>query len=133
MWARYVWIIVVNALFWMKIWFLWFSYIFQTACHTLHFNGVNLIFLIIIPPANKVWGVYRNHLVRPSVCSSVTSIRPSVCLSMNLVSATPPYETLHICSIQPADVHEGIWLLSKILKGETIQLILSRKGGSCTL
>ena len=24
------------------------------------------------------------------------------------------YETLHICSTLPADVHEGIWLLSKI-------------------
>jgi hypothetical protein len=35
-----------------------------------------------------------------------------------LVSSTPPkrligfYETLHICSTLPADVHEGIWLLS---------------------
>jgi hypothetical protein len=39
---------------------------------------------------------------------------------MHIVSATPPkrlldlYETLHICSTLPADVHEGIWLLSKI-------------------
>jgi hypothetical protein len=24
------------------------------------------------------------------------------------------FETLHICSTLPADVHEGIWLLSKI-------------------
>jgi hypothetical protein len=24
------------------------------------------------------------------------------------------YETLHICSTLPADVHEGIWWLSKI-------------------
>jgi hypothetical protein len=24
------------------------------------------------------------------------------------------YETLHICSTLPADVHEGIWLLSKV-------------------
>jgi hypothetical protein len=24
------------------------------------------------------------------------------------------YETLHICSTLPADMHEGIWLLSKI-------------------
>jgi hypothetical protein len=24
------------------------------------------------------------------------------------------YEALHICSTLPADVHEGIWLLSKI-------------------
>jgi hypothetical protein len=24
------------------------------------------------------------------------------------------YETLHICSTLPVDVHEGIWLLSKI-------------------
>jgi hypothetical protein len=39
-----------------------------------------------------------------------------------LVSATPDLlnglldfcETLHICSTLPADVHEGIWLLSKI-------------------
>ena len=40
-----------------------------------------------------------------------------------LVSATPTklflnfYETLHNCSTQPADVHEGIPLLSKIEKG----------------
>jgi hypothetical protein len=39
---------------------------------------------------------------------------------MYLVSATPTelliifYETLHSCSTQPADVHEGIRLLSKI-------------------
>jgi hypothetical protein len=39
---------------------------------------------------------------------------------MYLVSATPTkllikfYETLHSCSTQPADVHEGIPLLSKI-------------------
>jgi hypothetical protein len=24
------------------------------------------------------------------------------------------YDTLHICSTLPADVHEGMWLLSKI-------------------
>ena len=40
-----------------------------------------------------------------------------------LVSATPPKrlngfcETLHSCSTLPADVHEEIWLLSKIWKG----------------
>ena len=39
---------------------------------------------------------------------------------MYLASATPTklliifYETLHSCSTQPADVHEGIRLLSKI-------------------
>ena len=36
---------------------------------------------------------------------------------MYLVSATPTnliIETLHSCSTQPADVHEGIPLLSKI-------------------
>jgi hypothetical protein len=27
------------------------------------------------------------------------------------------YETLHICSTLPADVNEGIWLLSTIKKG----------------
>ena len=49
--------------------------------------------------------LYRNRPVRPSIY---------------LVSATPPnrlldfYETLHSCSTQPADVHEGIPLLSKI-------------------
>ena len=37
-------------------------------------------FLIIIPPANKVWGgVYRNHPVRSS---------------MYLVSATPPKQLI---------------------------------------
>ena len=38
---------------------------------------------LLYPPANKVWGVYRNHPVRPPV-------RPSVRLSMYLVSAAPP-------------------------------------------
>ena len=33
------------------------------------------VIALFIPPANKVWGVYRNHPVRPS---------------MYLVSATPP-------------------------------------------
>ena len=68
---------------------------------------------ILIPPANKAWGVYRNHIVRPSV-------RPSVHPSMYLVSATgllDCYETLHICCTLPAVVHEGLWLLSKIEKG----------------
>jgi hypothetical protein len=44
---------------------------------TTHFN-LKFCFsevFVIIPPANKVWGVYRNHPVRPS---------------MYLVSATPP-------------------------------------------
>ena len=61
------------------------------------------MFQLIKPPANKVWGVYRNPPVRPSVCLSVClfvclsvclSVRPSVRLSvrpsMYLVSATPP-------------------------------------------
>ena len=40
------------------------------------------------------------------------------------------YEALHICSTLPADVHEGIWMVAvQNLKGEIIQLILSRKGG----
>ena len=39
----------------------------------LYFTGV------VIPPANKVWEVYKNHPVR-------LSVRPS----MYLVSATPP-------------------------------------------
>jgi hypothetical protein len=34
------------------------------------------------------------------------------------------YETLHICSTLPADVHEGIVTVQN-LKGEIIQLILS--------
>ena len=38
------------------------------------------------------------------------SVRPSMYLSGLLDF----YETLHICSTLPADVHEGIWLLSKI-------------------
>jgi hypothetical protein len=44
--------------------------------------------------------------------SPCPSVRPSVHPSMYLVSATPPndlldfYETLHICSTLPADVHE---------------------------
>jgi hypothetical protein len=57
---------------------------------------------------------------------------------MYLVSATPYllncllnfYETLHSCSTQPADVHEGI---PQNLKGEKIQLILSRKRGGMYL
>ena len=43
---------------------------------------------------------------------------------MYLESPTPPKwligfcETLNSCNTLPADVHEGIWLLSKIWKGE---------------
>jgi hypothetical protein len=45
------------------------------------------------------------------------------------------YETLHICSTLPADVHEGIINMVAVqsLKGEIIQLILSRKGGGMYL
>jgi hypothetical protein len=32
----------------------------------------------------------------------------------NPISGLNFYETLHICSTLPADVHEEIWLLSKI-------------------
>ena len=38
------------------------------------------------------------------------------------------YETLHSCSTLPTDVHEGMVDVQN-LKGEIIQLILSRKGG----
>ena len=68
----------------------------------------------IIPPQTKFGGYIGITLsVRPSV-------HPSVRLSMYLVSATPPKRligflwNLHICSTLPADVHEGIWMLSKI-------------------
>ena len=57
--------------------------------HILYMHNIPVRFemLFFIPPANKVWGVYRNHPVRPSVRLSV---RPSVRPSMYLVSATPP-------------------------------------------
>ena len=43
-------------------------------------------------------------------------------------------ETLHSCSTLPADVHEGIYMVAvQNLKGEIIQLILSRKGGGMYL
>ena len=46
---------------------------------------------VVIPPTNKFWGVYRNHPVRPPICTSVCpSVCPTVCLSICLVSATPP-------------------------------------------
>ena len=38
-------------------------------------------------------------------------------------------ETLNRCSTLPADVHEGIWLLSTILEGGIIQLLPSLKIG----
>ena len=34
------------------------------------------------------------------------------------------YETLHICNTLPADVHERIWLLSKIWKGDNLTYTL---------
>jgi len=42
-----------------------------------------LTMIVVIPPTNTVWGVYRNHPVR-------LSVRPSIRPSMYLVSATPP-------------------------------------------
>ena len=45
-------------------------------------RGIQLHWSVIIPPANRVCGVYRNHSVHPSV-------HPSVRPSMYLVSATP--------------------------------------------
>ena len=62
----------------------------------------------IIPPANKVWGVYRNHPVRP--CTLQVQLILNYLLNF--------YETLHSCSTQPADVQEGLPLLSKIPKFE---------------
>ena len=44
----------------------------------------NNSFTFIIPPANKVWGVYRNH----PVCLSIPS--------MYLVSATPPKRLIEV-------------------------------------
>ena len=41
----------------------------------------NIKNVFIPPPANKVWGVYRNHPVCLSVCPSV---RPSVQSKLNL-------------------------------------------------
>jgi hypothetical protein len=38
------------------------------------------------------------------------------------------YETLHICSTLPADVHEGIWLLSKIWKGDNSTYTFTKRG-----
>ena len=79
----------------------------------------------LYPPQTKFGGVYRNHPVRPS---------------MYLVSATPPkrligvlwnftqlwYTTCRCAWRNMVDVQN--------LKGEIIQLILSRKGGgACTL
>ena len=60
-------------------------------------------------PRKQSLGVYRNHPVLPSV-------RPSMYLVSELLLSCllDFYETLHICSALPADVHEGIWLLSKI-------------------
>jgi hypothetical protein len=43
------------------------------------------------------------------------SVRPcTLQVQLLLTGLLDFYETLHICSTLPADVHEGIWLLSKI-------------------
>ena len=87
----------------------------------------------LYPPQTKFekggGGLYRNHPVRPSVSPVRLSVRPSVRPSMYLVSATPPKRLIgFLCiyltpsqrvyreynSTLPADMHEGIWLLSKI-------------------
>ena len=60
------------------------------------------------------------HTPRKQNLGGYIGITLSVRPSMYLVSATPPkrlldfYESLHVCSTLPADVHEGIWLLAKI-------------------
>ena len=61
------------------------DYIINSIMKKVHNYQNNLLKLCILTiyyiytPANKVWGVYRNHPVRPSISPS-----------MYLVSATPP-------------------------------------------
>ena len=38
------------------------------------------------------------------------------------------YETLHSCSTQPADVHEGILLVSKIRRGDNSTYTFTKRG-----
>jgi hypothetical protein len=46
----------------------------------------DIFVLVFIPPTNKVWGVYRNHPVRPSVRPSVRlSVRPSIHPSIHVL------------------------------------------------
>ena len=42
------------------------------------------------------------------------------------------YEILHICSTLPANVHEGIWLLSKFKRLDNSTYTFTKRG-SCTL
>ena len=96
---------------------------------------LNSLYIYYTPPQTKFFGgIYRNHPVLPSVRPS--SVRPSVRPSVHVPckrgdDSTYTFtkaqlllnglleccETLHSCSTLPADVHEGIWLLSKIHKG----------------
>ena len=99
------------------------------------------LYIYYTPRKQSFWGICRNHPVRPFVRPSVrSSVRPFVRLSVRPSVHVPckrgddsTYtftkaqllqnglleccETLHSCSTLPADVHEGIWLLSKIHKG----------------
>jgi hypothetical protein len=43
------------------------------------------------------------------------------------------YETLPICSTLPADVHEGIWLLSKFKSGDNSTYTFTKRRRACTL
>jgi hypothetical protein len=70
------------------------------------------LFANYYPPCKQSLGVYRNHPVRPSVRLFVHV--PCKRNSSGLNGLLDFYETLHICSTLPVDVHEGIWLLSKI-------------------
>ena len=63
------------------------------------------VFLIIPPPQTKFGGYIGITL----------SIRPcTLKVQLLLNRLLDFYETLHICSTLPADMHEGISLLSKI-------------------
>jgi hypothetical protein len=55
---------------------------------------VCLLSHLLYPPQTKFEGLYRKQLLLSDLLDFC--------------------ETLHICSTLPADVHEGIWLLSKI-------------------
>ena len=73
---------------------------------------------VVIPPANKVWGVYRNHPVCPSVylsvCLSVCSLRVRAITSYSLVRSG--YNFIQLLSMTQGCVIKGVsWPWSKVI------------------
>ena len=107
---------------------LWIGYWKYFKCDNYYINERIEVYCIILrlrgviafrPLVRSFVRPYVNKNAFYQLKSSSLSVRPSVrpctLLTQLLLNRLLDfYETLHICSTLPADVHEGIWLLSKI-------------------